>query len=43
MFLLLGDAYVKLREKFPQNKGLLIIFDNMDRVPPTIAENLFFD
>ncbi|MCF2148240.1 AAA family ATPase [Desmonostoc muscorum LEGE 12446] len=41
--LLLGDAYVKLREKFPQYKGLLIIFDNMDRVPPTIAEHLFFD
>ena len=41
--LLLGDAYVKLRKKFPQCKGLLIIFDNMDRVPPTIAEHLFFD
>ncbi|MEA5628124.1 P-loop NTPase fold protein [Nostoc sp. UHCC 0251] len=41
--LLLGDAYVKLRKKFPQYKGLLIIFDNMDRVPPTIAEHLFFD
>ncbi|MDZ8185493.1 MAG: AAA family ATPase [Nostoc sp. ChiSLP02] len=41
--LLLGDAYVKLRRKFPQYKGLLIIFDNMDRVPPNIAEHLFFD
>ncbi|WP_375468751.1 P-loop NTPase fold protein [uncultured Nostoc sp.] len=41
--LLLGDAYVKLRKKFPEYKGLLIIFDNMDRVPPTIAEHLFFD
>ncbi|MEH2389179.1 MAG: P-loop NTPase fold protein [Nostoc sp.] len=41
--LLLGDAFVKLRKKFPQYKGLLIIFDNMDRVPPTIAEHLFFD
>ncbi|MGF2038530.1 MAG: P-loop NTPase fold protein [Nostoc sp. CmiVER01] len=41
--LLLGDAYVKLRKKFPECKGLLIIFDNMDRVPPTIAEHLFFD
>ncbi|MEH1941894.1 MAG: P-loop NTPase fold protein [Nostoc sp.] len=41
--LLLGDAYVKLRAKFPLCKGLLIIFDNMDRVPPTIAEHLFFD
>ncbi|MEH2072219.1 MAG: P-loop NTPase fold protein [Nostoc sp.] len=41
--LLLGDAYIKLRKKLPQCKGLLIIFDNMDRVPPTIAEHLFFD
>ncbi|MEH2006644.1 P-loop NTPase fold protein [Nostoc sp.] len=41
--LLLGNAYVKLRKKFPQYKGLLIIFDNMDRVPPRIAEHLFFD
>ncbi|MEH1963553.1 MAG: P-loop NTPase fold protein [Nostoc sp.] len=41
--LLLGNAFVKLRKKFPQYKGLLIIFDNMDRVPPTIAEHLFFD
>ncbi|MEH2337162.1 hypothetical protein [Nostoc sp.] len=41
--LLLGDAYVKLRKKFPQYKGLLIIFDNMDRVPPMVAEHLFFD
>ncbi|MHC5821918.1 MAG: hypothetical protein ACYT04_40155 [Nostoc sp.] len=41
--LLLGNAYVKLREKFPQYKGLLIIFDNMDRVPPPIAEHLFVD
>jgi hypothetical protein len=41
--LLLGDAYVKLRKKFPQCKGLLIIFDNLDRVPPAIADHLFFD
>ncbi|WP_427156952.1 P-loop NTPase fold protein [Aliinostoc sp. HNIBRCY26] len=41
--LLLGDAYVKLRQKFPQFKGLLIIFDNLDRVPPTVADHLFFD
>ncbi|MEH2423158.1 MAG: P-loop NTPase fold protein [Nostoc sp.] len=41
--LLLGDAYVKLRKKFPEYKGLLIIFDNMDRVPPMVAEHLFFD
>lgn len=41
--LLLADAYVKLRSKFPQCKGLLIIFDNLDRVPPAVAEHLFFD
>ncbi|MEH2013210.1 P-loop NTPase fold protein [Nostoc sp.] len=41
--LLLGDAFVKLRKKLPQCKGLLIIFDNMDRVPPMVAEHLFFD
>ncbi|HEY9601326.1 MAG TPA: P-loop NTPase fold protein, partial [Allocoleopsis sp.] len=41
--LLLGDAYIKLRNKFPQCKGLLIIFDNLDRVPPAIADHLFFD
>jgi len=41
--LLLADAYVKLRSKFPQCKGLLIIFDNLDRVPPVVAEHLFFD
>ncbi len=41
--LLLGDAYVKLRNKIPQCKGLLIIFDNLDRVPPMVAEHLFFD
>jgi hypothetical protein len=41
--LLLGDAYIKLRDKFPECKGLLIIFDNLDRVPPAVAEHLFFD
>ncbi|MBD2385875.1 P-loop NTPase fold protein [Cylindrospermum sp. FACHB-282] len=41
--LLLGDAYVKLRNKFPDYKGLLIIFDNLDRVTPTVANHLFFD
>ncbi len=41
--LLLGDAYVKLRKQFPQCKGLLIIFDNLDRVPPSVAEHLFLD
>lgn len=41
--LLLDDAYGKLRKKFPNSKGLLIIFDNLDRVPPTVANHLFFD
>ncbi|WP_230967243.1 hypothetical protein [Nostoc commune] len=41
--LLLSDAYTKLRRKFPECKGLLIIFDNLDRVPPIVAEHLFFD
>lgn len=45
--LLLDDAYVKLRNKYSKQnseyKGLLIIFDNMDRVPPAVADHLFFD
>ena len=41
--LLLGDAYNKLRGKFPQCKGLLIIFDNLDRIPLKISNHLFFD
>ncbi|MBW4570047.1 MAG: AAA family ATPase [Tolypothrix carrinoi HA7290-LM1] len=42
--LLLGDAFVKLRQKYPEyQKGFLIIFDNLDRVPPNVANHLFFD
>ncbi|KYC35078.1 hypothetical protein WA1_10125 [Scytonema hofmannii PCC 7110] len=41
--LLLGDAYVKLRNKYPKCKGLLIIFDNLDRVPLAVADHLFFE
>ncbi|MEG3898568.1 MULTISPECIES: P-loop NTPase fold protein [unclassified Microcoleus] len=41
--LLLNDAVKKLREKFPNYKGFLIIFDNLDRVPPKVANHLFFD
>jgi energy-coupling factor transporter ATP-binding protein EcfA2 len=41
--LLLNDAVKKLRKKFPQYKGFLIIFDNLDRVPPEVANHLFFD
>jgi Cdc6-like AAA superfamily ATPase len=41
--LLLDDAYVKLRKKYPEFKGFLIIFDNLDRIPPGVADHLFFD
>ena len=41
--LLLNDAVKKLRKNFPQYKGFLIIFDNLDRVPPEVANHLFFD
>jgi energy-coupling factor transporter ATP-binding protein EcfA2 len=41
--LLLNDAVKKLRKKFPKYKGFLIIFDNLDRVPPNVANHLFFD
>lgn len=39
--LLLRDAYQKVKEYYP--KGFLIIFDNLDRVPPDVGEHLFFD
>jgi len=41
--LLLNAAVKELRKKFPQYKGFLIIFDNLDRVPPEVANHLFFD
>lgn len=42
--LLLSDAFVKLRAKHPEyQKGFLIIFDNLDRVPPNVGKHLFFD
>jgi hypothetical protein len=41
--LLLNDAVKKLRKKFPKYKGFLIIFDNLDRVPPPVANHLFLD
>lgn len=42
--LLLGDAFVKLRQKYPDyQRGFLIIFDNLDRVPPNVGDHLFFD
>ncbi len=39
--LLLNDAYKKIKAKYP--KGFLIIFDNLDRVPPAVSDRLFFD
>lgn len=41
--LLLSDGLKKLRQKLPQYKGFLIIFDNLDRVPPDVGRHLFFD
>jgi energy-coupling factor transporter ATP-binding protein EcfA2 len=40
---LLQDGLKKLRTKFPHYKGFLVIFDNLDRVPPHVGEHLFFD
>ena len=39
--LLLRDAYQKVKQRYP--KGFLVIFDNLDRVPPTVGNHLFFD
>jgi energy-coupling factor transporter ATP-binding protein EcfA2 len=39
--LLLRDAYAKIKHIYP--KGFLLIFDNLDRVPPTVGNHLFFD
>lgn len=40
---LLRDGTKKLRKKDPKYKGILIIIDNLDRVPPPVGEHLFFD
>ncbi len=39
--LLLRDAYQKIKHRY--SKGFLVIFDNLDRVPPTVGNHLFFD
>jgi energy-coupling factor transporter ATP-binding protein EcfA2 len=39
--LLLQDAYRKVKDLYP--KGFLLIFDNLDRVPPHVGNHLFFD
>lgn len=41
--LLLSDGLKQLRSKFPNYRGILIIFDNLDRIPPTVGNHLFFD
>jgi energy-coupling factor transporter ATP-binding protein EcfA2 len=40
--LLLHDAEQKLIKKQPDSKGILIVFDNLDRCPPHVADKLFF-
>jgi len=40
---LLDDAIEKLKQKHQEYKGILLIFDNLDRCPPHIANRLFFD
>jgi energy-coupling factor transporter ATP-binding protein EcfA2 len=39
--LLLKDAYEKVKKI--HSKGFLLIFDNLDRVPPNVGNHLFFD
>ena len=41
--LLLDDATQKIRHRRPECKGILFIFDNLDRCPPYVASNLFVD
>ena len=41
--LLLSDGLKKLRAKFPNYKGFLVIVDNLDRCPPVVSNKLFFD
>ena len=36
-----GCLRKKLKEKQPNTKGFLFIFDNLDRVPPQVGEHLF--
>jgi hypothetical protein len=43
--LLLKDAFDKLKRKYPDRypKGFLVIVDNLDRIPPSVGNHLFFD
>ncbi|MEL6225244.1 MAG: P-loop NTPase fold protein [Cyanobacteria bacterium J06627_8] len=40
---LLTDGHRKIRQAFPEKKGLLIILDGLDKCPPNVAQRLFFD
>jgi hypothetical protein len=40
---LLRDGAKKLIAKYPEYKGILIVVDNLDRVPPPVGDHLFFD
>ncbi len=41
--LLLQDGAAKVRAKFPQKKGFLLVLDDLDKCPPNVAERLFVD
>jgi energy-coupling factor transporter ATP-binding protein EcfA2 len=41
--LLLDDGLRRLRQQYPQYKDILVIFDNLDRVPKSVSDHLFFD
>ncbi|MEM7773797.1 MAG: hypothetical protein AAF327_25245, partial [Cyanobacteria bacterium P01_A01_bin.37] len=39
---LLADATEKIQQRSERYKGFLVIFDNLDRIPPSVGEQLFF-
>ncbi len=39
---LLRDGKKKLKQKYPDHKGILVIVDNLDRVPVNVGDHLFF-
>jgi hypothetical protein len=43
--LLFKDAFDKLKRKYPDRyqKGVWVIVDNLDRIPPSVGNHLFFD
>ena len=41
--LFLDDSLKRLQEQDPSCKGILLIFDNLDRCPPQVTDKLFFD